>query len=202
MNQCQWSHTNLCQVFVLRGTDTKPTCDGRHSACLPSRGLNLEDIRHRKPAPPWPKDCPDPLCTLDLDDPTLCHSCPTKPKPHANCPIHCEYYPGCQTDPQRTDYCPRPRWGGRRAGAGAPRANLNHLVHGRDSKLLKVAVDKLAEDPELRAFLLLLARAATTGEIPQTTKQLITRALGGHPLKREAASIHLKKMREGVSYES
>lgn len=94
----------------------------------------------------------------------------------------------------------RPGWGGRRAGAGAPRANLNRLLHGRDSKLLKVAVEKLAADPELRAFLLLLARAATEGALPQTTKQLITRALGTP--EREAAAVTLKRMRQGVSHVS
>lgn len=90
-------------------------------------------------------------------------------------------------------------WGGKRKGAGAPLGNLNRLIHGRQSNLLKVAVEKLAADPEMRAFLLLLARAATQGEIPQTTKRLITRALGGRPLRREAASIRLQKLR-GVNH--
>ena len=123
--------------------------------------------------PTHPPDCPDPLCILDIPDSTVCLNCPKKPKPHRG-------------------------WGGKREGAGAPVANLNRLLHGRQSKLLKVAVEKLAADPELRAFLLLLARAATTGEIPQTTKHLITRALGDRPLGREAATIRLKRMREGV----
>ncbi len=129
------------------------------------------------PTPAPLKDCPDPLCPIDKQDITTCLSCPKKSKPH-------------------------PSWGGKREGAGAPVANLNRLLHGRQSKLLRLAVEKLAADPELRAFLLLLARAATTGEIPQTTKQLITRALGDHPLGREAATIRLKRMREGVSRES
>ena len=125
------------------------------------------------PTPAPLKDCPDPLCLIDLQDVSTCLNCPKKPKPHRG-------------------------WGGKREGAGAPVANLNRLLHGRQSKLLRVAVEKLAADPELRAFLLLLARAATTGEIPQTTKHLITQALGDRPLRREAATIRLKKMREGV----
>lgn len=123
---------------------------------------------------PHPVDCPDPLCILDISDSTICLSCPRKPKPR------------------------NPSWGGRRAGAGAPHFNLNRLVHGRNSKLFKMAVERVAQDPELRAFLLLLARAATEGELPQTTKELIIRALGNRPLRREAASIRLKRMREGV----
>lgn len=147
MAMCKWSQDNLCQVMVLKNTDTKVTCDGRHAACLPSRKLNLEDIRNRKP-------------------------------------------------PQKRG------WGGRRVGAGAPRGNLNRLVHGRDSKLIRHAVEKLAQDPELRAFLLLIARAATTGEIAETTRQNIIRVLGDSPLRRQVATISLKQMREGVSHES
>lgn len=155
MAKCNFSLNRLCQVKVLKGTVTKVTCDGHHAACLPSRGLNIEDIRFPKDKlPAKSQDCPDPLCILDIPDSTVCQSCPNKPKPH-------------------------PAWGGKRAGAGAPRANLNRLVHGRNSKLLKVAVEKLSQDPELRAFLLLLARATTEGELPQSTKQLITRSLGG-----------------------
>lgn len=69
------------------------------------------------------------------------------------------------------------RWGGKRKGAGAPRGNLNRLKHGRQSKLIKKAVEKLAADEELRAFLLFIARAATEGEIPETTRKLLQHAL-------------------------
>ena len=51
MAQCQWSQNSLCQIYRLKGTDTKPTCDGHHSACLASRGLKLEDIRDPRPTP-------------------------------------------------------------------------------------------------------------------------------------------------------
>jgi len=140
--------------------------------------------------------CPDPLCILDLTDPSICQHCPKKPKPHKNCPPDCEYFPQCLDDPQAADYCPRPHngWGGRRDGAGAPHGNLNAIKHGRQSKLIQTAVNKLAADPELRAFLLLIARAATTGEIPETTKKLIFKALPSP--KMEAASRRLKKLRE------
>ena len=126
-------------------------------------------------ARPKPQDCPEPLCLLDIDNPSICQNCPRKPKPH-------------------------PGWGGKRPGAGAPAFNLNRLTHGQQSRLIKLAVEKLAEDPELRAFLLLIARAATEGEIPETTKRIITKALGKTPLRREAATIRLKRMREGVSH--
>lgn len=141
MAMCEWSQGGLCQVMVFKNTDCKVTCDGRHSACAASRGLDLEDIRFR------------------------------------------------ETDQKRG-------WGGARPGAGAPRGNLNRLVHGRQSKLLRIAVEKLAADPELRAFLLLIAHAAIEGEIPETTRNIITRVLGDRPLRREAAAIRLKRIRK------
>ena len=121
---------------------------------------------HRIPPP-----CPDPLCLRDMEAPPPCPPCPrNEPKPT------------------------RIGWGGKRPGAGAPAANLNRLVHGKASQLLKHAVDKLAADPELRAFLLLVARAATTGEIPETTKRLITEALASP--RREAAAVTLRRLRD------
>ena len=51
MAQCQWSENNLCQIYRLKGTDTKPTCDGHHSVCMPSKGYQLEDIRDPRPSP-------------------------------------------------------------------------------------------------------------------------------------------------------
>ena len=118
-------------------------------------------------------DCPDPLCILDMtENPPPCPQCPRKPKPH------------------------NPSWGGSRPGAGAPVGNLNAIKHGRNSKLIQVAVDRLAADPELIAFLLLLARAAVDGELPQTTKQLILKALPSP--RREAAVARLKRLRDEV----
>lgn len=49
MSKCKWSQNSFCQVMVFKNTDTKVGCDGRHAACLPSRSLDLEDIRFRKP---------------------------------------------------------------------------------------------------------------------------------------------------------
>jgi hypothetical protein len=97
-------------------------------------------------------------------------TCPNRPKPHNS------------------------GWGGKREGAGAPQGNLNAIKHGRDSKLIQAAVDKLAADPELRAFLLLIARAATTGELPQTTRQLILKALPSP--RMEAAAARLRRFRD------
>ncbi len=127
-----------------------------------------------------PSDCPDLLCLADLTDNSVCYHCPRKPKPYPNCPQDCEYSLHCQTDPDEIeDYCPRPQngWGGKRPGAGAPAHNLNAFTHGNRSKLLQVAIDKLASDPELRAFLFMVARAASAGKLSQTTKQLILKAV-------------------------
>jgi hypothetical protein len=71
-------------------------------------------------------------------------------------------------------------WGGKRKHAGAPPGNLNRLLHGRQSKLLRQAIEKMAADPELRVFFYLVARAVT-GEgaegLPETTKRLIIRLM-------------------------
>ncbi len=68
-------------------------------------------------------------------------------------------------------------WGGRRAGAGVKPGTFNHMVHGRRSALIRRAVQVLADNPELRPFLLLITRAAVQGELPSTTRQIIREAL-------------------------
>jgi hypothetical protein len=149
---------------------------------------------------PFPPYCPDHLCLLDLPDSIVCQNCPKKPpaipKPHSKCPADCPYSPQCQTDPRIYDYCPLPRWGGHRAGSGAPHGNLNHLVHGQRSSLLKIAVARLAADRELRAFLILIARAATQGVIPETTRRLIIQAL------EPSAKRDRRRHRRLASYEA
>jgi hypothetical protein len=67
--------------------------------------------------------------------------------------------------------------GGRRTGAGAPAGNLNHLKHGQRSKIMKLAVSRLAADRELRAFLILIARSSVDGQLPASTRRLIADAL-------------------------
>jgi len=64
-----------------------------------------------------------------------------------------------------------------RAGAGAPLYNLNHLKHGQQSKLLKKGIERMADDPTMRAVLLIIARLATQGEVPPQTKQAIQAAM-------------------------
>ena len=76
-----------------------------------------------------PDPCPQPLCILDIPDPSACDDCPNEPMPE------------------------NPSRGGKRAGAGAPVGNLNRLVHGQRSKQVEAAIDKLASDPELRPLL-------------------------------------------------
>jgi hypothetical protein len=63
--------------------------------------------------------------------------------------------------------------GGKRPGAGAPRGNLNRLVHGRRSKLIERGVEKICQDPDLLAFLYLIAGLAEGGQVPPETKAVI-----------------------------
>lgn len=126
-----------------------------------------------------PTHCPDPLCILDITYPSPCDHCPKVHKLHSNCPSGCEYSNHCQNDPQAADYCPRPRkgWGGKRENAGAPVGNLNRLVHGGQSRLVKKGIEKLAEDPDLRAILYLIGRLAVNGIVPASTRRLITKII-------------------------
>lgn len=117
-----------------------------------------------------PETCPDPLCILDIPDPSACQDCPNLPQPH-------------------------PSWGGKRQGAGAPVSNLNAIKTGEHSQLIQTAIDKLAADPKLRAFLLLLARAAIDGELPQTTKSLIIKTINKRTLDLQQAALKLKRLR-------
>jgi hypothetical protein len=105
---------------------------------------------------PPPPNCPDSLCIRE----SPCVLCPLLPKPLPAAPF--QLHQG---------------WGGKRPGAGAPIGSFNHLKNGSRSALFKHAVEVLAEHKELRPFLLLIARAATQGEIPQTTRRLILKAL-------------------------
>lgn len=146
MKQCQWSQTNLCQVFLLKGSLTKVTCDGlKDRSC--SKNLDIEDIRHRKP-----DHCPDPLCLPDLPGALRCNPSPKEAKP-------------------------RSRWGGKRAGAGAPPFNLNRLTHAQRSRVVRRAIARMAQDPELRALLYIIARLADEGTVPVRTKRMIQFAL-------------------------
>lgn len=123
-----------------------------------------------------------PQCNTPLKQDPIHKLCLVCPNPD------CDYW--CGLHPPS----PKVSWGGRRDGAGAPQGNLNAIKHGRDSKLIQTAIDRLAADPELRAFLLLIARAATTGELPQTTRQLILKALPSP--KMEAAAARLRRLRD------
>ncbi len=111
------------------------------------------------PSPP----CPDPLCLRTFNNPQVCQKCPVQPAPALT--------------PVEPAPLIREGRGGRRAGAGAPKGNLNHLKDGNRSNLIRKAVDKLAEDPELRVLFLVLARATVDGEIPRTTRKLIHKAI-------------------------
>jgi len=132
--------------------------------------MNEKSLSHPLSDHTKPTPCPDPLCLLDLQEPVPCPQCPQNGH--------------------------KPGWGGRRPGAGAPQHNLNRLTHGQDSKLIRTAVEKLAADPELRAFLLLIARAAVEGEIPQTTKQLIMQTLGKTTAGAQVAARQLRRLRD------
>ncbi len=68
---------------------------------------------------------------------------------------------------------PATKRGGKRPGAGAPRGNLNRLVHGRRSKLLERGVEKICQDPDLLAVLYLIASLAESDTLPPETKEAI-----------------------------
>jgi len=102
---------------------------------------------------PRPETCPDPLCILDMPDPSACEDCPNVPQPH------------------------NPAWGGKRPGAGAPRGNLNHLKHGRYSKLIERGVEKIAQDPDLLSFLYLITSLAENNSVPEGTRAVIQKVL-------------------------
>lgn len=92
----------------------------------------------------------------------------------AKCPW-CGYEPA-QAAPQPPPHPTAPEkrgWGGQRQGAGAPTGNLNRLVAGGSSKLLRKGIEKLAADPEMRAVLLIITRLATENMVPPATKKLI-----------------------------
>lgn len=112
---------------------------------------------------PHTNNCPDPLCILDLNDHAVCQSCPKQPKPH-------------------------PGWGGKRDGAGAPVFNLNRLVHGGQSKLLKRGVVRIAQDPELRGVFYIIARLASNGYLPPETRTLIQRIISTDVLGKKGGS--------------
>lgn len=105
--------------------------------------------------------------------------------------------PVAQAAPSATPQRPTSGWGGRRKGAGAKPGTMNRLRHGNRSALIRRAVEVLAEHKELRPFLLLIARAAVEGEIPQTTRQLIIKSLGESTTGMQVAARQLRRLRDG-----
>ena len=124
-----------------------------------------------------PPDCPDPLCVLDVKELGICNKCPRQLE-------------------NTVFLTPHPSWGGKRRGAGAPKGSFNHLKNGSRSALIRHAVEVLVKHKELRPFLLLIARAAVDGEIPQITRRLILKTLGDKPLGMYKAAITLKRLRD------
>lgn len=74
---------------------------------------------------------------------------------------------------------------------------MNRLKHGGRSALIRQAVEILTEHHELRPFLLLIARAATEGEIPETTRRLIIESLGKTTTGMQVAARRLRRLRDG-----
>lgn len=151
---------------------------------------------------PDPAPCPSPA-QANASAPSA-QAAPSAPPQHPDSQEcqECEYQNHCQDDPQKEDYCPQPEperrgWGGRRPGAGVKPGTFNNLKHGKQSVLIRRAVEVLAENKELRPFLLLIARAAVEGVIPQTTRQLIIETLGKTPLGMLPDTIQLKRLRNG-----
>jgi DNA-directed RNA polymerase subunit RPC12/RpoP len=92
-------------------------------------------------------ECPKPLCPVDLVEPAACIPCKKK------------------------------KSGGPRIGAGAPFGNLNHLVHGRRSDLLRHGIKRLVSDPSLHYMLIILAQFVLAGDFPPGTKAVFSRAV-------------------------
>jgi hypothetical protein len=99
-----------------------------------------------------------------MKDPHICNQCPLV-APQAQPPLSAARPGG------------KGKRGGRRPGAGAPVGNLSHLKSGNRSKIVQLAISKLAADPDLRVFLLMLTRISTEGTLPATTRKLIQEAL-------------------------
>jgi hypothetical protein len=133
-----------------------------------------------------PDDCPDPLCLLDVKEPGICNKCPRQLENTA------VLTPVSASPPPPNK---KPGWGGKRRGAGLKRGTPINLKHGGRSTLIRRAVDILAKNKELRPFLLLIARAAIDGEIPQTTRRLIIQSLGKTTTGMLSASSQLKRLR-------
>ncbi len=130
-----------------------------------------------------PQDCPDSLCVLDVKEVGICTRCPRQ----LENTVYLNPHPPTEEKHKG--------WGGRRKGAGAPIGSFNHLKTGKRSALIRRAVAVLAEHKELRPFLLLIARAAVEGEIPQTTRRLILQALGDKPTVMLGTTVALKRLR-------
>ncbi len=140
---------------------------------------------------PVPENCPDPLCLGDITDPPQCEACPAHAQADASAP---GAQPSAEPSAQRPSR--KSGWGGKRPGAGVKPGTMNRLRHGNRSALIRRAVELLAENPELRPFLLLIARAAVEGEIPQSTRQLIIKTIGDNPTAMLAASSQLRSLRD------
>jgi hypothetical protein len=108
--------------------------------------------------------CPDLTCGYDLTNPKSCLVC-----------FKLKHTPPSSPTPLKSS-----SWGGRRAGAGAPKGTMNHLVNGSRSAQIRRAIDVLAEHEELRPLLYLVIRLATEGEVQKTTMQLIEKSLAGY----------------------
>ena len=62
--------------------------------------------------------------------------------------------------------------GGKRKGAGAPKRNLNHIIHGERSKQIQKAIANALHDPEGRALIntLLTRYGADRAEMGMNSK--------------------------------
>lgn len=114
MGKCQWSKNGRCECFVIRYGTVHPECDGIHHVPCSQGKLDLVDIRDAGPLN-------QPYTADELDE--LRERIARAPAP--------------VEDPPARQGESHPGRGGRRAGAGAPKGNLNAIKSGAFSKQLK-----------------------------------------------------------------
>lgn len=108
-----------------------------------------------------------------------------------------------------TDSKPRPRRGGRRPGAGAPKGNLNALRHGGRSRQFARIGALLAQSPKVRETLLALAARHQMQQrnADEVAAELLARILyranelAGHRLLDQKSLLALDALAEDLEFD-
>jgi hypothetical protein len=104
---------------------------------------------------------------------------------------------------QRKSALKKRGWGGRRAGAGAPKGNLNGFKHGRRSRQLAEVVMFVAANPTTRATMISLAnrygvkQAKTEDDVARFFVNAITKGIKvENPEQARAVTALIRAMAE------